>query len=70
MCLAIPLQLTKVSGTSGQVKVGKASLEVSLVLLDEVCVGDYVLVHAGFAINKLDENEAQESLRLLREVGL
>jgi hydrogenase expression/formation protein HypC len=43
--------------------------EASLLLLEDACVGDYVIVHAGFAIQKIDEQTAEESLRLLREAA-
>ena len=70
MCVAVPLELTQIDGATGWVRVGGATREVSLVLLEDVHVGDYVLVHAGFAIHKMDDAEAEESLRMFRAAGL
>ena len=68
MCLAIPGQVTEVSGKKGWVDYGDGTRrEVDLTLVD-ARVGDYVLVHAGFAIEKIDERDAQETLRLFREM--
>lgn len=68
MCLAIPGQVTEVSGNMGWVDYGdgtRREIDLSLV---EARVGDYVLVHAGFAIEKLDQRDAQETLKLFREM--
>ena len=68
MCLAIPGQVTEVSGKKGWVDYGDGTRrEIDLTLVD-ARVGDYVLVHAGFAIEKIDERDAQETLRLFREM--
>jgi hydrogenase expression/formation protein HypC len=68
MCLAIPGQVTEVSGKKGWVDYGDGTRrEIDLTLVD-ARVGDYVLVHAGFAIEKLDKKDAQETLRLFREM--
>ncbi len=69
MCLAVPCELVEREGPWGQVALGESKLRVRLDLLDEVSLGDYVLVHAGFAIERLDESEALETLRLLEEAG-
>jgi hydrogenase expression/formation protein HypC len=68
MCWAIPLRLTRVDGEVGKVELGGGERQVGLQLLDEARPGDYVLVHAGFAIQKLDEEEARETLRLWEEM--
>ncbi len=66
MCLAIPSQIISIENTRAVVDVSGARRNVSILLLpDEVNVGDYVLVHAGFAIQKIDEEAAKESYRLL-----
>ena len=68
MCLAIPGQVTEKCGKKGWVDYGDGTRrEIDLTLV-EAKVGDYVLVHAGFAIEKLDERDAQETLRLFREM--
>jgi len=52
------------------IEVGGVSRSASLMLVTDVVVGDYVIVHAGFAIHRVDPEEAQESLRLLRELAV
>jgi hydrogenase expression/formation protein HypC len=67
MCLAIPSKITKIENNMATIDVEGVQREVSLLLLEDARVGDYVIVHAGFAIQKLDEAAAQETLDLLRE---
>jgi|YelNatPaOPRAMG01_1025707.scaffolds.fasta_scaffold289526_2 hydrogenase expression/formation protein HypC len=69
MCLAVPLQVTSIDGTSAVVQQDGATLRVRTDLLDQVSVGDYVLVHAGFAIERLQEDEALATLALLAELA-
>lgn len=72
MCLAIPGKIIDIVDEENQiakVEVGGVRRNVSLGLLDDVQVGDYVLIHVGFAMSKVDEKEAQETLRLLQELG-
>lgn len=69
MCLGVPMQVISVSDGGIVAEIDGVRKEASLMLLDEeVNEGDFVIVHAGFAISKLDEQEAQETLRLMREV--
>ncbi|MBW1694537.1 MAG: HypC/HybG/HupF family hydrogenase formation chaperone [Deltaproteobacteria bacterium] len=67
MCLAIPSKIVKIENNIATIDVDGVKREASLLLLDEPKVGDYVIVHAGFAIHKIDEADALESLKLLRE---
>jgi hydrogenase expression/formation protein HypC len=67
MCLAIPSKITKIENNMATIDVEGIQREASLLLLEDARVGDYVIVHAGFAISKLDEAAAQETLDLLRE---
>jgi hydrogenase expression/formation protein HypC len=69
MCLAIPLRVQKIEGTNAQVELGGVLRQVSLMLTPEAKEGDYVLVHTGFAISVLDEEEARETLALLSELA-
>ncbi len=69
MCLAVPLKIVKIIENTGVVEAGGVTKEVSLHLIDDPAIGDYVIVHAGFAINKVDENEALEALKVLREIA-
>ncbi|MFH1084416.1 MAG: HypC/HybG/HupF family hydrogenase formation chaperone [Chloroflexota bacterium] len=68
MCLAIPLRVQTIEGVMARVELGGVLRDVSLVLTPEALVGDYVLVHTGYAISVLDEHEAQETLALLAEM--
>ncbi|MGD9077898.1 MAG: HypC/HybG/HupF family hydrogenase formation chaperone [Desulfobacterales bacterium] len=67
MCLAIPSKITKIENNMATIDVEGVQREASLLLLEDARVGEYVIVHAGFAIQKLDEAAAQETLDLLRE---
>ena len=69
MCLAVPLKIISIKGKMGMGELGGVKRKISLMLLDKVRVGDYVLLHAGFAINKLETKEAEELLQLLREIS-
>jgi hydrogenase expression/formation protein HypC len=69
MCLAIPSKVVKVDNMVATVDVYGARRDVSLLLMpEEAVVGDYVLVHAGFAIQKVEKRYAEESLNLIKEV--
>jgi hydrogenase expression/formation protein HypC len=68
MCLAIPLRVQKIDGAMAQVELGGVLRQVSLMLTPEAREGDYVLVHTGFAISVLDEEEAQKTLALFAEI--
>ena len=70
MCLAIPAEIVHIEDEMATIKVGDALRKASLLLLPEAPeLGDYVIVHAGFALHKIDPEEAQESLRMLREMA-
>ena len=68
MCLAVPGRVIKRIGDEAEVDMQGNRLQVSTVLVPEVAVDDYVLVHAGFAIQQLTEEEAKETFELLREI--
>ncbi len=65
MCLAVPMKLIKINGVTGIAEIGNLQSEIGLLLLENVNIGDYVIVHAGYAIQKLDEKEAAETIALL-----
>ncbi len=67
MCLAIPSMIVNIDDGMATIDVEGVTRKASLLLVDDAQVGDYVIVHAGFAIRKVDEEAAQESLRYLRE---
>jgi len=60
----------KISDSLAVVEIGGVKRQASLALVEDVRVGDYVILHAGFAIQKVDEDDARESLRLLEEIGI
>ena len=64
MCLAVPMQVINVNGSKGVVSSGGIETEISLDLTPEAVAGDYVIVHAGFAIQRLDEEDARETLEI------
>jgi hydrogenase expression/formation protein HypC len=69
MCLAVPSKIVKIQDNMGIIDVEGVLKEVSLLLIEGPMIGDYVIVHAGFAIQKIDEAEAKESLKILREMA-
>jgi len=69
MCLGIPARILERDGAAAIVELGGVRREISVMLLDDVSVGDWVIIHAGFAIEKLSEEEAEQTLSLLREIA-
>lgn len=67
MCLSIPAKVEKIEDDMAVVSVGGTRYNASLQMLDDVHVGDYILLHTGFAIQKLSEEEARESLKVFEE---
>jgi len=69
MCLSIPSRVISVNGDKAVVSVGGTEYEASLQLVEDIKVDDYVLLHTGFAIQKISEEDALETFKLLRELG-
>ena len=69
MCLAIPAKVLSINGFEADVEIGGVGRTISVMLTPDARVGDYVYVHTGYAISVVDEAEAMESLRLLRELA-
>ena len=69
MCLAIPALIKSIENTEAEAEIGGITRRISLQLTPEARVGDYVLVHTGYAINILDQKEAEETLNILREMA-
>ncbi len=65
MCLGVPARVERIEGERAEVSYGSVRAEISVALLREVQVGDFVIVHAGFAIERVDQAEAEETLRIL-----
>jgi hydrogenase expression/formation protein HypC len=69
MCLAIPSKITRIENNMATIDVDGVQREASLLLVEDVGIGDYVIVHAGFAIHKIDEAAALETLEFLKEAA-
>jgi hydrogenase expression/formation protein HypC len=69
MCLAIPTLIKSIDGQQAEVEIGGVSRTISVALTPEAQVGDYVIVHTGFALSVLDREEAEETLRLFAEIA-
>ena len=72
MCLAVPAQVVEVDevADTATVALGEVKKSVSLALVDDVSPGDYLLIHVGYALNKISEEEAERTLALFAEAGL
>jgi len=68
MCLAVPAKVIEMTGDIATVDMEGVRRSVSMMLLPDARVGEYVIVHAGFAIGRLDEKEAEETLKMIRDV--
>jgi hydrogenase expression/formation protein HypC len=71
MCLAIPSKVIEIDpeGKTGKIDYLGTKVKANFALLEDVRLGDWVIVHAGFAISRLDEDEARETLDMLREIA-
>ena len=67
MCLGVPMQVKTIENGMAICEIDGVQRETSLMMLDDVAIGDFVLIHAGFAIEKIDEDEARLTLQALRE---
>ncbi len=68
MCLSIPARIEAINGNMAEVSAGGAIFKAGIHMIENPVVGDYILLHAGFAIQKISEKEALETLKLLREI--
>jgi hydrogenase expression/formation protein HypC len=68
MCLSIPAKILSIEGNTAQASVGGAIVRTSLHLVDDVKAGDYILIHSGFALQKISEEDALEMIRVIREL--
>ena len=70
MCLGVPAKIIEVKNPFiGRAEVAGVTRDVGLQLIEDPKVGDWVLIHAGYAINRIDENEARETIRLLEQLN-
>ena len=70
MCLALPARVLAINNNTATVAVGEVKKDISLSLVEEVEVDDYVLIHVGYALNKIDQEEAERTLKIFAEAGL
>ncbi len=70
MCLAIPAEIVDIDGEQATVSLAGVMKNISLALVDDITVGDFVLVHVGYALNKIDDREARRTLQLMAEAGM
>lgn len=68
MCLSIPARIVSVNGSMAEVSAGGTIFKAGLQMIENAKVGDYILLHAGFAIQKISESDAEETLKLLKEM--
>ncbi|HEU65083.1 MAG TPA: HypC/HybG/HupF family hydrogenase formation chaperone [Chloroflexi bacterium] len=69
MCLAIPVRIVSIDGDEAEAEIAGVRRQVSIAFTPEARVGDYVLLHTGYAIGVIDEAEAEETLKLLEEIA-
>jgi hydrogenase expression/formation protein HypC len=69
MCLAIPVRIVSIDGDEAETEIAGVRRRVSIALTPEAKLGDYVLLHTGYAIGIVDEAEAEETLKLLEEIA-
>jgi hydrogenase expression/formation protein HypC len=68
MCLSVPAKVVSIEGSMAEVSAGGTIFKAGLHMVENVKVGDYILLHAGFAIQKVSESEAEETIRLFEEM--
>ena len=66
MCLSVPAQVISIDGEIAEVSVGGTLVKANLSLVDGIAIGDYILLHTGFALQKIDEQEAAETLNIFK----
>lgn len=69
MCLALPAEVTAVNGREAQVDVDGVSVPISLDFLEDVAPGDFVIIHVGYALSKIDAAQAAEQIALMKQGG-
>ncbi|MFH0842896.1 MAG: HypC/HybG/HupF family hydrogenase formation chaperone [Bacteroidota bacterium] len=69
MCLSIPVKIISIDGSMAEVSAGGTIFRAGMQMVEDARPGDYILLHAGFAIQKISAEEAEEMLKLLREIN-
>lgn len=70
MCLGVPARVIHIEDTEATVTIGNVEYKASLLLLKDVHIGDFIILHAGFAIEKVDPKEAEETIQLFKEMEM
>ncbi len=68
MCVAIPMEIIEIKDSRAKVTFNNVTRETSLILLEDPKVGDWVLMHSGYAISKIDKDEAEKTIRMFEEI--
>jgi len=68
MCLGVPMRIVSIDGETAICEIDRVKREASLMMIEDARVGDFVLIHAGFAMEKLDQADAEATLQLFREL--
>jgi hydrogenase expression/formation protein HypC len=69
MCLSVPAKVMSIAGENAEVSVGGTIVHANLSLVDGINIGDYILLHTGFALQKIDAGEAEETLNIFKAFG-
>lgn len=69
MCIAVPARIEEINGQEAVVNCGGVKLTTNIIFIKEPAIGDYVLIHAGCAVEKLDKHEAEETLKIFKELA-
>lgn len=69
MCIAVPAIIEEINGNEAVVNYGGVKFNTNIIFIKEPAIGDYVLIHAGCAVEKLDKREAEETLEIFRELA-
>lgn len=70
MCLGVPARVIRIEDSEATVAIGDIEYRASLLLLNDIQVGDFIILHAGFAIEKVDPREAEETIQLFKEMEM
>jgi len=68
MCLSVPAKIIEIDGEIAKASIGGSIIEIGLQLVENISIGDYVLVHTGYALEKIDEEEAEKTIKMLKEL--
>jgi len=69
MCLSIPAKIVSIDGNMAEVSAGGTIFKAGLHMIEDAKIGDYILLHAGFAIQKISEKDAAETLKIIEEIN-